>query len=239
MPVVVSVVLPVFNELRNLAPVLEELLQALAEVEHEIVAVDDGSTDGSWVELQRLAREHGRLRALHLRERSGQSAALAAGFDAARGDIVVTLDADGQSDPTDILVMLTALAEDDTLAGVVGYRVRRADSVWKRAQSRVANRVRNWITRDGMRDTGCPLKVIRRTVLVGLPRFDGMHRFLPALIQAKGGPVREVPVTHRPRLAGRSKYGMWDRAVRGLVDALGVRWYRHRVLRYVVMEDIA
>jgi glycosyltransferase involved in cell wall biosynthesis len=239
MPVVVSVVLPVFNEQPNLAPVLAELLRVLAEVEHELVAVDDGSTDGSWGELQRLARVHSGLRALHLREHSGQSAALAAGFDAARGDIVVTLDADGQSDPTDIPMMLTALAEDDTLAGVVGYRVRRADSIWKRAQSRVANRVRNWITRDGMRDTGCPLKVIRRATLVGLPRFDGMHRFLPALIQATGGLVHEVPVTHRPRLAGRSKYGMWDRALRGLVDALGVRWYRHRLLRYVVTEDSA
>jgi glycosyltransferase involved in cell wall biosynthesis len=239
LPVVVSVVLPVFNEQPNLAPVLAELTGALAGIAHEVVAVDDGSTDGSVAELHRLAAVHAELRILGLRQRSGQSAALVAGFDAARGDTVVTLDADGQSDPADIPRMLELLAADGRLAAVVGYRVRRADTRWRRLQSRVANRVRNWITRDGMRDTGCPLKAARRSILVRLPRFDGMHRFLPALIQAEGTLVREVPVTHRPRLAGRSKYGMWDRALRGLVDALGVRWYRHRVLHYVVTEDLA
>jgi glycosyltransferase involved in cell wall biosynthesis len=235
---VVSIVLPVFNEQPNLAPVLEDLVEALAGIEHEIVAVDDGSTDGSSAELRRLAGRYGRLRVLRLAARSGQSAALAAGFASARGDVVVTLDADGQNDPAEIPVLLEVLARDPSLAAVVGYRVRRADCAWKRLQSRIANRVRSWITRDGMRDTGCPLKAVRRSALVGLPQFDGMHRFLPALIQAGGGAVREVPVTHRPRLAGRSKYGMWDRAVRGLVDALGVRWYRRRALQYAIMEDI-
>ena len=234
----VSIILPVFNEQPNLAPVLEELLEALAGVEHEIVAVDDGSTDGSGAELHRLAGTHAGLRVLRLAARSGQSAALAAGFASARGDVVVTLDADGQSDPAEISMLLDVLARDRSLAAVVGYRVRRADSAWKRVQSRVANRIRNWITRDGMRDTGCPLKAVRRSVLVELPRFDGMHRFLPALVQTGGGIVREVPVSHRPRLAGRSKYGMWDRALRGLVDAVGVRWYRRRALRYAIREDI-
>ncbi len=235
----VSIVLPVFNEQPNLAPVLEELLEALAGVEYEIVAVDDGSTDGSGAELRRLAGAHAGLRVLRLAARSGQSAALAAGFASARGDVVVTLDADGQSDPAEIPMLLDALARDRSLAAVVGYRVRRADSPWKRVQSRVANRVRGWITGDGMRDTGCPLKAVRRSVLVELPCFDGMHRFLPALVQAGGGIVREVPVSHRPRLAGRSKYGMWDRALRGLVDAVGVRWYRRRAMRYVIREDIS
>lgn len=234
----VSVVLPVFNEQPNLAPVLEELSRALTGLDHEIVAVDDGSTDGSAAELHRLTGVLAGLRILRLGARSGQSAALAAGFDRARGDIVVTLDADGQSDPRDIRPMLERLVADCALAAVVGYRVRRADSRWKRLQSRVANRVRNWITRDGMHDTGCPLKVVRRSALANVPRFDGMHRFLPALIQAAGGVVREVPVTHRPRRAGRSKYGMRDRALRGLVDAFGVRWYRDRAIGYVITEEI-
>ena len=234
----VSIVLPVFNEQPNLAPVLEELLEALSGVEYEVVAVDDGSTDGSGAELRRLAGTYPGLRVLCLATRSGQSAALAAGFTAARGDVVVTLDADGQSDPMEIPMLLDVLARDQSLAAVVGFRVCRADSAWRRAQSRVANRVRNWITGDGMRDTGCPLKAVRRSALVELPRFDGMHRFLPALIQAGGGTVRAVPVSHRPRLSGRSKYGMWNRALRGLVDAVGVHWYRRRALRYVIREVI-
>lgn len=233
----VSVVLPIFNEQPNLAPLLAEIAAALADVPHEIVAVDDGSTDGSLEELARLRTVYPQLRVLSFVSRSGQSAALSAGFAAATGSIVVTLDADGQNDPGDIPALLAVLAQDTAIGAAVGYRVRRADSAWKRFQSRVANTVRNWITRDGMRDTGCSLKAMRREILVALPRFDGMHRFLPALVQATGGTVREVPVTHRPRRAGETKYGMWDRALRGLPDALAVRWFRRRALHYAIRED--
>jgi len=234
---VVSLVLPIFNERPNLAPLFEEIAAALGGISHEIVAVDDGSTDGSLAELRRLRASCPRLRVLSLRRRAGQSAATAAGFAAARGSVVVTMDADGQNDPADIPRLLDALERAPSVAAVAGYRIERADSTWKRLQSRVASVVRNWITRDGMRDTGCSLKAVRTPVLQSIPRFDGMHRFLPALIQGTGATVIEMPVRHRPRTAGSSKYGMRDRAVRGLVDALGVRWYRRRALRFTVEED--
>jgi len=234
---VVSLVLPIRNEQPNLATLFEEIETALEDRPHEIVAVDDGSTDGSLSELHRLRGRYPQVRVLALERQSGQSAATAAGFAAARGDVVITIDADGQNDPADIPTLLEVLAREPSLAAAVGYRFQRADSGWKRTQSRIANTVRNWITRDGMRDTGCSLKAMRAPVLRMIPRFNGMHRFLPALIQAQGGDVRQVPVRHRPRLAGRSKYGMQDRAIRGLVDALAVNWYRRRALRYALKED--
>jgi glycosyltransferase involved in cell wall biosynthesis len=234
---VVSVVLPIYNEQPNLAPLIEEIEVTLRGIRHEIVGVDDGSTDGSGRELDRLRQRHSFLRVVRLVRRSGQSAAVVAGIDASHGEVIVTLDADGQNDPADIPGLLDALAADPTLAAAVGYRVRRADSAWRRAQSRVANTVRNWITRDGMRDTACSLKAMRRSAVVRVPRFDGMHRFLPALLKAQGDRLIEVPVHHRPRHGGRSKYGMWNRAFRGLVDAFGVRWFGRRALRYVIKEE--
>jgi len=234
---VVSVVLPIHNEQGNLTPLIDEIATAMRGIRHEIVAVDDGSTDGSAGELDRLRERHGALRVVRLVRRAGQSAAVAAGLDATRGETVVTLDADGQNDPADIPTLLDTLDADPTLTAVVGYRVRRADSAWRRVQSRIANAVRNWITRDGMRDTACSLKAMRRAALIRVPRFDGMHRFLPALLKAQGGRVVEIPVRHRPRRSGRSKYGMWDRAFRGLVDAVGVRWIGRRALRYVIREE--
>ena len=218
----VSVVIPVYNEHENLAPLVEEIEATLGDVDHEIVAVDDGSTDGSVVELDR---------------HSGQSAAMAAGFTSARGDLVVTMDADGQNDPVEIPRLLGLMAGQPGCRAVVGYRVPRVDTRWKRLQSRVANGVRNWLTGDSIRDTGCSLKVMQHDCLLDLPRFDGMHRFLPTLIRMQGGLVIEAPVSHRPRLNGQSKYGMWDRALRGLRDALGVRWLGHRKLETKIKED--
>ncbi len=232
-----SLVLPVHNEQSNLGPLFQEIAAALKGVPHEVIAVDDGSTDGSAAELERLRGQVSTLRVMTLERRSGQSAAIAAGFDAARGEIVVTLDADGQNDPADIMALVQVLRDEPSVAAVVGYRTPRADSRWKRIQSRVANTVRNRITRDGMRDTACGLKAMRRSALVRIPRFDGLHRFIPALLQAQGARVEQRPVANRPRRAGRSKYGMWDRALRGLEDALAVRWYRRRALRYVIKED--
>jgi glycosyltransferase involved in cell wall biosynthesis len=235
---VLSVVLPVYNERENLAPLLQEIAVALRDVPHELVAVDDGSTDGSLVELRRLKARHPTLRIVVLERNAGQSAAVAAGFDAARGDVVVTLDADGQNDPADVPAMLRVLEQEPSLAAVVGYRVRRADTRWKILQSRIANVARNRITGDTVRDTGCSLKAVRRPAAQGLPRFDGMHRFLPTLIRLQGGAVREVPVSHRPRRYGVSKYGVRNRAVRALRDALGVRWLRRRKLEYSIKEDV-
>jgi glycosyltransferase involved in cell wall biosynthesis len=231
------VVLPVYNERENLAPLIEEIGAALRGVSHEIVAVDDGSADGSLQELERLSASHATLRVVALEANAGQSAAFTAGFDAARGDVVVTMDADGQNDPADVPALLDELARSPELTAVVGYRVRRADSTWKLVQSRVANTVRNWITGDRVRDTGCSLKAMRRSAAVRLPRFDGMHRFLPTLLRAQGGTVAERPVSHRPRRHGRTKYGMWNRAGRGLRDAFGVRWYRRRALAHRIRNQ--
>jgi glycosyltransferase involved in cell wall biosynthesis len=234
---VVSVVLPVYNERESLPPLLEEIAAALRDVPHEVVAVDDGSTDGSLDELRRLRARHPRLRVVAFEANAGQSAAFAAGVDAAAGEVVVLMDADGQNDPADIPGLLEALAADPSLAAVAGYRAGRADSWWKLLQSRIANRVRNWMTGDTVRDTGCSLKAIRGSAMVTLPRFNGMHRFLPTLVRTQGGAVAEVPVSHRPRQHGRSKYGMWNRAARGLRDALGVRWLRRRALRFAIRGD--
>jgi len=232
----VSLVIPAFNERDNLGPLVDEIDRALGGVAYELVAVDDGSADGSLAELLRLKERHPALKVVALERRSGQSAALMAGFEAASGPVVVTMDADGQNDPADVPDLLRHLERNPMLAAVIGYRPVRADSYWKRLQSTVANGVRNWLTGDKVLDTGCPLKAIRRDILLALPRFDGMHRFYPTLIRLAGGEVVEVPVSHRPRLAGASKYGMWNRALGALRDALGVRWLGRRALRYRVKE---
>ncbi|MFQ5703808.1 MAG: glycosyltransferase family 2 protein [Gemmatimonadales bacterium] len=228
----VSVVLPIFNERDNLPPLLVALDRVLESVEHEIIAVDDGSSDGSLDELEMLQHEHSSVVIVALETHAGQSAAFAAGFEVARGEIVITMDADGQNSADDIPGMLETLAREPGLAAVIGYRANRADSRWKRVQSRVANSVRNWITSDGVRDTGCSLRAMRREVLAKLPRFNGMHRFYPTLIRLAGGIVQEMPVAHLPRTSGSSKYGMWDRLFVGLYDAVGVRWLSRRALRY-------
>ena len=229
--------LPIHNERENLSFLLGEIARALGATAHEIVAVDDGSTDGSLAELERLASGCPSLRIVQLERRAGQSAAFAAGFDAARGEIVVTLDADGQHDPGDLPRMLVLLESPTAPSAVVGFRWPRADSRWRRLQSGVANAIRDLVTGDQVLDSACSLRVMRRSALAAVPRFDGMHRFLPTLIRMNGGRVIQVPVAHRPRRYGKSKYGMVDRAVRGLLDAFGVRWLRMRALRYTVRPN--
>ena len=234
----VSVVLPVYNERDNLAPLLDEIAAALHRTPHEIVAVDDGSTDGSLAELRQLRERYPALRIVVFERNAGQSAAFAAGFDMARGGIIVTMDADGQNDPADLPALLWEVEVQPDLTAAVGYRIGRTDTRWKLLQSRIANAVRNRLTGDTVRDTGCSLKVMRRSAVMRLPCFNGMHRFLATLIRTRGGTVVELPVTHRPRRYGTSKYGMWNRVVHGIRDALGVRWLRRRALRYPIKEDI-
>ena len=234
----ISVVFPVYNERDNLEPLLAEVEATLNSMELEVIAVDDRSTDGSLEELRRLRMDHESLRVVSLERHAGQSAAFAAGVELARGDPVVLMDADGQNDPADVPALLDLLEGDPACAAVAGYRVNRADSLWKRIQSRVANSVRNWITGDRVRDTGCSLKVIRKSAIHSLVSFDGMHRFFPTLIRQAGGKVIEAPVSHRPRLRGKSKYGMWNRGMVALRDALGVRWLRRRTLEYKSREEI-
>ena len=236
-PVELSLVVPVYNERESLRILVEEIERALVGRGYEIVAVDDGSSDGSLDELKTLKRDHPELHIVALAANAGQTAAFAAGFRVARGRVVVTLDADLQNDPADIPALVAELARSGATA-VAGYRVDRRDNGWKRLQSRIANGVRNRLNRETIRDTGCSLKAFRADALRELALFNGMHRFLPTLIRMQGGSVREVPVRHRPRRYGKTKYGMWNRVFRGLADALAVRWMQRRALRYRVREEL-
>jgi dolichol-phosphate mannosyltransferase len=231
-----TVVIPAYNEVANVEPCYRELacvLEAHGQP-FEILFVDDGSTDGTSGVLRTLASADRRLRVLRFRRNAGQTAALHAGFRAARGAVVVTMDADLQNDPHDIPKLLAALPGQDA---VCGWRVDRHDPWTKRIASRVANRVRDRFTRDGVHDTGCTLKAFRREAVQELHLYRGMHRFLPALLQMEGRRIAEVPVSHRPRRAGISKYGNWGRLWTGLADLVAVRWMARRRLDYVIEED--
>ena len=233
----VSLVIPVFNEIECLPALLAEIRAALDPTgsNYEVVLVDDGSSDGSAEWLDRAADSDPHLSVVHFARNAGQSAAFAAGFRAARGEIVVTLDADGQNPPREIPKLLAALSDGVDI--VAGYRATRRDSTWRRVQSRIANAVRNGLSGETIRDTGCSLKAFRRRYLLELPVFNGMHRFLPTLCRLAGArTVVEVPVDHRPRQGGNSKYGMLNRAWRAFVDLLGVRWLQRRWIRYEVRE---
>jgi dolichol-phosphate mannosyltransferase len=233
MPPDLSVVVPAYNEAENLAP-LAEALRASLEAHgraYEVLVVDDGSTDGSPAVLESLRATHPCLRVLRFARNAGQSAAFLAGFDAARGEVVVTLDADLQNDPADIPRLLAALPGHDA---VLGVRTRRHDPALRRISSRVANAVRRAATGDGLTDVGCSLKAFRREQLLDLPRFDGVHRFFGTLLVWKGCRIVEVPVAHHPRRAGRAKYNLRNRAARTLADLLAMRWWRARAVRYEI-----
>jgi glycosyltransferase involved in cell wall biosynthesis len=232
---VLSVVIPAYNEAPNVEPCYRELLSVLEPLGRpfEVIVVDDGSTDETFAVLARIADADPRLRVLRFKRNAGQTAALVAGFRVARGDVVVTMDADLQNDPRDIPALLAALPGCDA---VCGWRVDRQDPWSKRIASRVANAVRRWLTGDGVHDTGCMLKAFRPPAIARLPPFRNMHRFLPALLQQEGFRVVEVPVRHRPRRAGQSKYGNWGRLWAGLADLWAVRWMARRRLDYEVVE---
>ncbi|MDR2668387.1 MAG: glycosyltransferase family 2 protein [Desulfovibrio sp.] len=232
----ISLIVPVYNEEDNIAPLAEEIRAAMSRIEDtwELCFVDDGSTDRSLEAVKAAAAADPRIRYIAFDANCGQTAALAAGFMDAAGDILVTLDADLQNDPADIPAMLKLFGRDNDM--VVGMRVRRRDSFIKKASSRIANAVRNSLTGEHIRDTGCSLKVLRASMARRLPMFRGMHRFLPTLMKMQGAAVVEVPVSHRPRRSGRSKYGVWDRAFSGLYDLLAVRWMQKRNLRFSIRE---
>jgi glycosyltransferase involved in cell wall biosynthesis len=231
-----SAVIPVHNEKDNLGPLVEELIRELDRVgtPYEILLVDDGSTDGSGEVMDRLVRGRPQLRCLHLERNRGQSAALGAGFEAAGGDYIVTLDADLQNDPADIARLMEWIPQFDMVAG---FRRKRRDNRLRRVSSVVANRVRSAILGDGIRDTGCSLKLFRRDLTPRMPRLNGMHRFMPLLIQLQGGTVTQVPVNHRPRTAGESKYNVKNRLFRGILDLFGMWWVKRRFVNYAVSYE--
>lgn len=233
---VVSIVVPLRNERESLRILGSEIRAAMeGSPSYEVVFVDDGSTDGSLEALRELAAGDGGFRVLRMPGSHGQSAALAAGFRAARGSIVVTLDADLQNDPRDIPRLLGEFESCDVVAGV---RASRHDSFVRRVSSRVANRIRRLVTRDSLTDIGCSLKAYRAEFLERVPTFHGMHRFLPVLLQMEGARVRQVRVEHRARRHGRSKYNTRKRVWRGLVDLFGVRWMQKRWIPRLAVEEL-
>lgn len=232
-----SVVFPLYNEEENLPILLREIASALEGKgwSYEVVAVDDGSTDRSLAVLQELRASHPTLRVLTLDTNTGQTAALDAAWRGARGRLVVSLDADLQNDPADIPRMVEEL-ERRGVDMVIGVRVNRQDTWNRRMQSKIGNGVRNLITGDRITDTGCSLKLVKHEAIDRVRLFTGMHRFLPTLVRYAGYRVVEMPVNHRARQYGVSKYGAMNRAFRGLIDCFAVRWMKKRVLTYRVRE---
>ena len=226
----VSVVVPVRNEAGNIAPLVGEIAAALdRRWRFEVVYVNDGSSDGTAAELRTLMAERPWLRQVRHAQSCGQSAALHSGIAAARAPVIVTLDGDGQNDPAFLPKLIEALEAGRPRVGLIaGQRVGRKATGFKKLQSRIANGVRNAILRDGTRDTGCGLKAFYRDMFLGLPYFDGLHRFLPALVKRDGYEIGYVDVVDRPRLHGVSNYGMWDRLWIGIMDLFGVWWLVRR-----------
>ncbi len=227
----ISVIVPLFNEEENMSILQSELKAALDGIDHEMIFVDDGSIDRTLEQIETAPN----VRVIRFEKNTGQSAAIYAGLQAAHGAITVLIDGDLQNDPTDIPRLL---AEIDRGADLVcGYRARRKDTLLKRLTSRIANFVRSRFTKDYVRDTGCTLKAMRRDCVSALLPFKGMHRFIPALVKGAGYQLVEIPVNHRPRRFGQSKYGLGNRALRATIDMFGVRWLLSRRFNYKIRGD--
>jgi glycosyltransferase involved in cell wall biosynthesis len=227
---VVSVIVPVYNEEENVPILQAELKAALRAIDHELIFVDDGSADQTVERIEAAPN----VRVIRFEKNAGQSAAMYAGLQAARGAIVVLIDGDLQNDPADIPKLVAEISQGADL--VCGYRALRRDTRVKRLTSRIANAVRSRYTKDGVRDTGCTLKAMRRECVSALVPFKGMHRFIPAMIKDAGYRLVEIPVNHRPRRFGQTKYGLGNRAVRATIDMFGVRWLLSRRLNYKIRE---
>jgi dolichol-phosphate mannosyltransferase len=235
----ISVVVPVRNEAGNIAPLIAEIAAALAGRDFEIVYVNDGSQDATGEELRGLMAAHPWLRQIRHAQSCGQSAAVRTGVAAARAPMVATLDGDGQNDPAFLPALIVALEAGTPRLGLVaGQRVGRKATGFKKLQSRIANAVRGAVLKDGTRDTGCGLKAFRRDLFLALPYFDGLHRFLPALIRREGFDIGYIDVVDRPRRHGASNYGFWDRLWVGMLDLAGAWWLIRRKKRVPQVEEV-
>jgi dolichol-phosphate mannosyltransferase len=234
-----SLLIPIHNEAENIDNLLDEVQDVLSPIgAFEVLLMNDASSDQS-LDLMTAWKDRNTaswLRILTLETQSGQSGALMAGIEQTRAPLVCTMDGDMQNDPRDLITMLEMLT-DEALAGVSGMRVDRQDTFVRRLSSKIGNGVRNTITGDSVQDSACGIKMFRRRYWLMVPRFNGMHRFMPTLVRYAGGQVREIAVNHRARVAGTAKYGIGNRALRGLKDCFAVRWYRSRLLRYGVKEE--
>ncbi len=233
-----SVVIPLKNEAENIADLIEEIEPVMEGLKRswELICIDDGSTDATFEILKQLVEKKTYLRVLKFASNLGQSAAFKAGFQAARGDIVITLDGDRQNDPEDIPKLTSMLADCDL---VVGWRINRRDPWNKRIISRLSNAIRSRLCGDEVHDTGCSLKAYRKSALDQIKMYRGMHRFLPALFINEGFRVKEVPVHHRERTSGVTKYNFFNRSVGPIIDMFAVRWMRKRTLRLKIQEEIS
>jgi len=231
----ISIVVPVYNEKNNLEILTSEIREAMKEIgkRYEIIYVDDGSTDSSSDTIKKLAQEIEEVRGIHFVKNCGQTAAFDAGFKGARGEIIVTMDADLQNDPKDIPALLEQMKDHDA---AVGWRHERRDNFIRRASSKIANSIRNKLSGDSILDTGCSLKVFKSKCIKSVKLYKGMHRFFPTLLRMEGYSVVEVKVKHRPRMYGEAKYGIRNRILRGLTDLLAVRWMKKRKLDYEIKE---
>jgi dolichol-phosphate mannosyltransferase len=236
-----SVLVPIYNEADNIAPLIDEIRAALDnQIIYELLYIDDNSTDNSLTILQEHAKSFKALRIIRHQDTYGQSIAILSGVKAAQAQWIVTLDGDGQNDPADIPHLLAVLQNRNrstTLQMVAGIRRFRHDNRVKRLSSRIANTIRHRLLHDNTLDTGCGLKLFSRQAFLALPRFNHMHRFLHALFLRDGGEVVSIEVNHRPRQHGQSKYGLFDRLWVGLTDLLGVMWLQRRTVKAEMIEE--
>ena len=234
----VSVVVPVFNEAENILPLADEIAAAMERVGHtyEMVFVDDASTDATWQRIQEAQQRHPQIRGLRHQRNSGQSAGIWTGIQATQSPLLVTLDGDRQNDPVELPRMFEALRDCDF---VCGARQKRQDGRLRRLSSAIARRVRMRVLKSSFCDTGCSFRVFRREALQGIFPFNGLHRFLPVLVEANGKRAKEIPICHRPRTAGESKYGVWNRLGRGIYDLLAIAWYQKRRLTPVPFVELS
>ncbi len=233
----ISVVVPVYNEEKNLPiliPQISQILDSLGK-SYEMIFVDDGSTDGSRKILKEMISQYPQIHILGFKKNCGETAAIAAGLKEARGNVVITMDADLQNDPKDIPTLIAYLKEYDM---VTGWRKKREDSWVKRISSKIANKIRNWLSGETIQDGGCTFRVYKQECLPNLKLYRGMHRFMPTLVKMEGFRVIEIPITHHPRQFGVSKYTTWNRMWVAFVDLLAVKWMKSRHIRYEIEERI-
>ena len=233
----IAVIVPVYNEEDNVLPMAREVSDAMTKSgrSYELVFVDDASTDGTWKKIEEARHQNSNVRGLRHAVNSGQSAALWTGIQASSSDIIATLDGDLQNDPADIPQMLPSLAKADFVCGV---RAKRRDTFVRRSSSKIARWARRSALKVDFCDTGCAMRVFKRSALMGVFPFNGFHRFLPVLVHGNGVSTLEVPVNHRPRVAGVSKYGVWNRVWRGIYDLIALSWFQKRRLRPVKFTEL-